>query len=113
MLYNKELYSANKKQKMTTNAFKSYVSQITNSNIVKILLSDERFINTVIDTEKLYQVRLNLKYKKKKLFQSKSKCIITGRQRAKIRFLGNISRFQLKEMVCEGQFLIGISRFGW
>jgi len=113
MLYNKELFSSVKKQKMTTNAFFCYVGQITNNNIMNILLVDERFVNSVIDSDKVYQFRLNLKYKKKKLFQTKPKCIITGRHRAKIRFFGHISRFQLKEMVCEGKFLIGISRFGW
>lgn len=98
---------------MTEYAFFSYVGQITNNGVLEILLSDDRFINNVIDVDKVYQFRLTLKYKKNKLFSSKSKCIVTGRHRAKIRFLGSISRFQLKEMVCEGKFLVGISRFGW
>lgn len=113
MYYNREIFSSVKKQKMTTSAFFSYVSQLTNNNIMNVLLSDDRFIDTVIDSEKVYQVRLTLKYKKKKLFQKKFNCIITGRHRAKISFLGGISRFQLKEMVCDGKMLVGISRFGW
>lgn len=110
---NRDMFSSIKKRKLTSSAFFCYVSQITNNNIVGILLSDDRFINNVIDSEKVYHFRLNLKYKKKKLFKTKNSCIITGRNRAKIKFFGHISRFQLKEMVCDGKFLIGVSRFGW
>jgi len=112
LYYNRELYSSIKKQKMTENAFFCYIGQMTNNNIISILLSDDRFIDTVIDSSKVYFIRLSLKYKKKKLFIQKPKCILTGRQRSKIKFLGHISRFQLKEMVCDGKFLVGISRFG-
>jgi len=70
MLYNKELFSSVKKQKMTTNAFFCYVGQITNNNIMNILLVDERFVNSVIDSDKVYQFRLNLKYKKKKIISN-------------------------------------------
>lgn len=113
MYYNRELFSSVKKQKMTENAFFSYVAQITNNSVIDILLSDERFIDNIIDYDKVYQFRLTLKYRKNKLFASKSNCIVTGRHRARIKFLGGISRFQLKEMVCDGKFLVGISRFGW
>lgn len=113
MYYNKDLFSSAKRQKMTEYAFFSYVAQITNNSITDLLLSDSRFVDNVIDTDKVYQLRLGLKFKKSKLFRVKSKCIITGRHRAKISFFGQISRFQLKEMVCDGKFLIGVSRFGW
>ena len=113
MYYNKDLFSSVRRQKMTENAFFSYVGQITNSGVIDLLLSDDRFADSIIDRDKVYQFRLTLKYKKNKMFRVKSNCIITGRHRANIRFLGHISRFQLKEMVCEGKFLIGISRFGW
>lgn len=113
MYDNKELYTSRKKQKMTKSAFISYVSQVTNNKVLDILSVDDRFTDKIIDSNKLYFLRLNLKYKKKKLFMEKSKCIITGRHRSKIRFLGQISRFQLKEMVCDGKLLVGISRFGW
>ena len=113
MYYKREWYTWKKNQKMTKSAFTSYVSQITNNQIMNILAVDDRFTDTVIDSNKLYLLRLNLKYKKKKLFIQKSKCIVTNRHRAKIRFLGSISRFQLKEMVCDGKLLVGISRFGW
>lgn len=113
MYLNQEIFSSRYKQKMTTNAFFCYVAQITNKNIMEVLLTDTRFIDKVIDANKVYLVRLDLRYKRKKLFKNKYKCAITGRHRGNISFLGNISRFQLKEMVCEGQFLIGISRFGW
>lgn len=112
MFYNNEIFSSKKRQKMTANAFFSYVAQITNKNVGNILLSDSRFSDSIIDANKVYFFRLNLKFKKKKLFKDKQRCIITGRHRSNISFFGYISRFQLKEMVCEGKFLIGISRFG-
>ncbi len=113
MYYNKDLFSSAKRQKMTEYAFFSYVGQITNNGVMDLLLSDSRFVDSVIDSDKVYNLRLGLKFKKSKLFRVKSKCIITGRHRAKLSFLGQISRFQLKEMVCDGKFLIGVSRFGW
>lgn len=113
MYYNDELFSIQKKQKVTKNAFFNYVGQITNKNIMEILLIDDRFTDIVIDSEKVYSLRLGLKYKKRKVFRKKYKCPLTNRQRGNLRFFGNISRFQLKELVCEGQFLIGITRSGW
>ena len=113
MFYNKDLFSSVKRQKMTEYAFFSYVGRITNNNAMSILLTDSRFVGNVIDTDKVYFMRLGLKYKKSKVFRVKSKCIITGRHRAKLSFFGQISRFQLKEMVCDGKFLVGVSRFGW
>jgi len=113
MIQNNELFSIKIRQKMTKNAFFSYVAQVTNKNVINILLSDSRFVNNVIDTEKVYFFRLSIKYNKKKIFRKKYKCAITGRHRGNISFFGRISRFQLKEMVCDGQFLIGISRCGW
>lgn len=113
MCYNGEIFSIKLRQKMTKNAFFSYVAQITNRNVMDILLSDKRFMENVIDSEKVYYMRLGLKYKKKKVFRKKYKCAITGRHRGNLSFFGHISRFQLKEMVCDGQFLIGVSRFGW
>lgn len=113
MCYNKELFSAVKRQKMTEYAFFSYVGRVTNNNVMDLLLTDSRFVDSIIDTDKVYHLRLGLKFKKSKVFRIKSKCIITGRHRAKLSFFGQISRFQLKEMVCDGKFLIGVSRFGW
>lgn len=110
---NRDMFSTIKKRKLTTNAFFCYVGQMTNNNIMDVLLSDDRFTDSIIDSEKVYHFRLTLKFRKKKIFQTKYNCIITGRHRAKIKFFGHISRFQLKEMVCEGKFLIGVSRFGW
>ena len=110
MINNIELFKMKKKQNITTNAFFSYVSQITNKNIINIFLSDIRFVNTIIDEEKVNTVRLSLKYKRNKAFKKKIKCIMTGRHRAKISFFGSISRFRLKEMVREGEYLVGITR---
>lgn len=69
MVYNEELFSIKLRQKMTKNAFFSYVAQVTNRNVMDILLADERFLGTVIDTEKVYLLRLSLKYKKKKYLE--------------------------------------------
>jgi hypothetical protein len=76
--------------------FFSYVAQITNNSITDLLLSDSRFVDNVIDTDKVYQLRLGLKFKKSKLFRVKSKCIITGRHRAKISFLVKYLDFSWK-----------------
>lgn len=113
MLINLEIFKLKKRQRITTNAFFSYVAQITNKNIIKLLTTDKRFNDIAIDINKIYLTRLKLKYIKKKVFKHKSKCPITGRYRGKLSFFGQISRFQLKEMTCDGRFLIGISRFGW
>ena len=110
MINNIELFKMKKKQKITNYAFFSYVSQITNKNILNIFLSDQRFIDTVIDPEKVQTVRLKLKYKRNKAFKKKPSCIISGRHRAKIAFFGYISRFRLKEMVRESEFLFNITR---
>lgn len=52
---------------MTANAFFSYVAQITNKNVGNTLLSDSRFSDSIIDVDKVYFFRLNLKFKKKKI----------------------------------------------
>lgn len=112
MCYNNEIFSSKKRQKMTANAFFSYVAQITNKNVLDLFLTDDRFIIDVIDIDKVYDFRLNLKLKKKKVYSDKPSCNVTGRYRSNTRFFGYISRFQIKEMVCEAKFLIGVSRFG-
>lgn len=112
MPVNREIFNMQGKQRLTTGAFFCYVGQITNRDIISIFLADERFIDSVIDVNKVYTSRLDLKYKRKKAFKKKYNCPITGRYRARLSFFGGISRFQFKEMVCEGGYLIGISRFG-
>jgi hypothetical protein len=67
MTINRELFLANKRQKMTVNAFFSYVAQITNRNVMPIFLTDNRFTESVIDANKVYLLRLKLKYKKKNI----------------------------------------------
>ena len=69
MIHNVEIFSIKLRQKMTKNAFFSYVAQITNRNVMEVLLSDVRFVENVIDSEKVYYLRLNLKYKKKKFLE--------------------------------------------
>jgi len=66
MLYNNEIFNSKKKQKMTSNAFFSYVAQITNKNLLDLILTDIRFIGSILDIDKVYLMRLNLKFKKKK-----------------------------------------------
>lgn len=113
MCLNKEIFNTPGRQKLTTAAFFSYVHRITNRDVLDIFLADERFVGSTIDTNKVFVSRLDLKYKRKKLFRNKYKCPVTGRYRARISFLGGLSRFQLKEMVVDGQYLVGISRHGW
>lgn len=112
MLLNREIFNTFGRQKLTTAAFFTYVGQITNRDVLGIFLSDSRFTEDAIDINKVYMSRLDIKYKRKKLFRQKLACPVTGRYRARLSFFGGISRFQFKEMVCEGQYLVGISRFG-
>lgn len=113
MPVNREIFNMQSKQRLTTGAFFCYVSQITNRDVMAIFLSDSRFIGNVIDVNKVYMSRLDIKYKRKKTFKKKYNCPITGRYRSRMSFFGGISRFQFKEMVCDGEYLVGISRFGW
>lgn len=109
---NREIFNMQGKQRLTTGAFFCYVAQITNRDVTDIFLADDRFTTEVIDTNKVYMSRLDLKYKRKKVFKKKVNCPMTGRHRGKLGFFGGLSRFKFKEMVCDGQYLIGISRFG-
>ena len=112
MPVNREIFNMQGKQRLTTGAFFCYVGQITNRDVMSIFLVDDRFLGNVIDVNKVYMSRLDIKYKRKKAFKKKYGCPITNRFRSRMSFFGGISRFQFKEMVCEGEYLIGISRFG-